>query len=133
MRKSSSLAVLFVLVFSNETSYAEHSLASAVGVFPELKKAVEKIQSTRKVVCDLDDSLQMEAFESGGSQGAWRQVALCYPDLQSLAIARDFLIRREPGSVAGLFGTPGVVGVLDVSYRLPSQERPGRVLKTTLR
>jgi hypothetical protein len=133
MRKSSFFATLFVLVFLNQTSYAEHSLAAAVSFFPELKKTVDKILSTNNVVCDLDDSLQMEAFPSGGSLGAWRQIAFCYPDLQALAIARDYLSRREPGRVAGLYGTPGVVGVLDVSYRLPSQQRVGRVLKAALR
>ena len=94
---------------------ADHSLASAMSDSETIAQAVAQIQSSHDVVCDTENSNQTYYYpsEQGEAGSAWKQIALCYRDENSLMEAREYFVN---GGSLGFYGTPGIVGVLVVSY-----------------
>lgn len=111
---SLALATGIWLTMSN-AARADHSLANAMSDSETIAQAVAQIQSAHNVVCDVDNSNQTYyyPFERGQAGTAWKQIALCFEDKNSLVQAREYFIN---GDSLGFYGASGIVGVLVVSY-----------------
>jgi hypothetical protein len=94
---------------------ADHSLADVMSDSATIAEAVNQIQDFNNVVCDTENSSQSYYYpsEAGETGTAWKQIALCFQDENALMQARDYFIN---GGSLGFYGTPGLVGVLIVSY-----------------
>ncbi len=94
---------------------ADHSLANAMSDSETIAQAVAQIQSAHDVVCDTENSNQSYYYpsERGQAGTAWKQIALCFQDQNSLMQAREYFIN---GGSLGFYGASGIVGVLIVSY-----------------
>jgi hypothetical protein len=100
---------------SETTARADHSLANAMSDSETIAQAVAQIQSAHDVICDTDSSNQTYYYpsEQGESGTAWKQIALCFQDENSLKKAREYFIN---GDSLGFYGAPNIMGVLVVSY-----------------
>lgn len=94
---------------------ADHSLANAMSDSETIAQAVAQIQSSNNVVCDVENSSQTYYYpsEQGEAGTAWKQIALCFQDRNSLMQGREYFIN---GGELGFYGAPGIVGVLVVAY-----------------
>ncbi len=99
----------------DKVARADHSLATAMSDSETIAQAVSQIQSSHNVVCDTENSNQTYYYpsEQGQLGTAWKQIALCFQDQNSLMRAREYFVN---GGSLGFYGTPGIVGVLVVSY-----------------
>ncbi|WP_319422650.1 hypothetical protein [Pleurocapsa sp. FMAR1] len=121
MNKRLTTAISFISMtigiwLTSETiARADHSLANAMSDSETISQAVAQIQSTHDVICDTDNSNQIYHYpsEKGEAGSAWKQIALCYQDENSLKEAREYFIN---GGSLGFYGAPGIMGVLIVSY-----------------
>lgn len=99
----------------DNAALADHSLADAMSENTTIAQAVSQIESFHNIVCDTTQSNQMyyDRSEEGELGNAWKQIALCFKDRNSMMQARQYFV--EGGSL-GFYGAPGIVGVLVVSY-----------------
>ena len=100
---------------SETIARADHSLANAMSDSETISQVVTQIQSAHDVICDTDNSNQIYYYpsEQGEAGSAWKQIALCYQDENSLKEAREYFIN---GGSLGFYGAPNIMGVLVVSY-----------------
>lgn len=100
---------------SENVARADHSLAKAMSDSETIAQAVTQIQSSNDVVCDTDNSNQIYHYpsEQGELGSAWKQIALCFQNQDSLLQAREYFVN---GGSLGFYGASGIVGVLVVSY-----------------
>lgn len=105
---------------------ADHSLATAMSDSETIAQAVSQIQSSHDVICDTENSNQAYYYpsEQGQAGTAWKQIALCFQDQNSLMEARDYFVN---GGSLGFYGAPGIVGVLVVSYTWEDFQ-PGKLI-----
>ena len=121
MNKRLTTAISFIAItigiwLTSETmARADHSLKYAMSDSEIISQAVAQIQSTHDVICDTDNSNQTYYYpsEQGEAGSAWKQIALCFQDENSLTKAREYFIN---GGSLGFYGAPGITGVLVVSY-----------------
>lgn len=94
---------------------ADHSLATAMSDSQAIATAVMQIQSTHNIICDTENSNQTYHYptEQGQLGTAWKQIALCFQDRNSMLQAREYFLN---GGSLGFYGASGIVGVLIVSY-----------------
>jgi hypothetical protein len=76
----------------------------------QIKKAVLTAVKTKKVICDLERTIQMNPTTKGAT---WRQVALCYKNPEMMKSANNTLAGGN--SLGGVYGLP-VAAILDVEY-----------------
>jgi hypothetical protein len=105
---------------------ADHSLANAMSDSTTIAQAVSQIQSSHNVVCDTENSNQTYYYssEQGEAGTAWKQIALCFSDENSMLEARDYFVN---GGSLGFYGAPGIVGVLVVAYTWENYQ-PGKLI-----
>ncbi len=121
MNKRLTTAISFIgmtiaIWLTSETmARADHSLKNAMSDSETIAQAVAQIQSANDVICDTDNSNQSYHYpsEQGKSGTAWKQIALCFKDKDSLVKTREHFVN---GDSLGFYGASGIVGVLVVSY-----------------
>jgi hypothetical protein len=94
---------------------ADHSLANAMSDSETIAQAVTQTQLSHDVVCDTENSNQTYYYpsERGEAGSAWKQIALCFQDENTMMQAREYFLN---GGSLGFYGAPNIVGVLVVSY-----------------
>lgn len=103
------------LLGMENAALADHSLAYAMSDSKKIAQAVARIQSSHRVVCDTENSNQTYYYpsERGKEGSAWKQIALCFQDKNSMMRAREYFAK---GGSLGFYGAPSIAGVLVVSY-----------------
>lgn len=110
-----SIMTTGIWLTSEKAARADHSLKNAMSDSITIAEAVAQIQSTHGVVCDTENSNQTYYYpsEQGEAGTAWKQIALCFQDQNSLVTAREYF---KNGGSLGFYGAPSIMGVLVVSY-----------------
>jgi hypothetical protein len=105
---------------------ADHSLANVISSSGTISQAVAQIQSTHNVVCDAENSNQTYYYpsEQGELGSAWKQIALCFRNKNTMMKARKYF---QSGDSLGFYGAPDIVGVLVVAYTWENYE-PKRLI-----
>jgi hypothetical protein len=118
-RLKTAIAVISITIGTwltlENVARADHSLALAMSDSETIAQAVVEIESSHNVVCDRENSNQTYYYpsERGEEGSAWKQIALCFGDEDSMMKAREYFIN---GGSGGFYSAPGIVGVLVVSY-----------------
>ena len=92
---------------------ADHSLADAMKEDPLIKNAVLRIKHKYDVICDLENSNQVEISSGEDARSAWKQIALCFKDKLAMDSARRAFVH---GDQLGFYGIRGIEGVMIASY-----------------
>ena len=117
-----------VITLSTISAFADHSLLYAMNSNSLVGGTIQDAISAKKVVCDLDHSMQM-SVPSKGENEAWRQVALCFATQKDMEAATEVL--KKGNEFGGLYGIPATA-VLDVTYSFENAMAK-KILKLSLK
>ena len=123
-----SLLLAISVTLSATAAFADHSLSLAMNDSPALRNAVEALTTKKKVVCDLDHSLQMAGTSKAGEL-AMRQVAFCFASVKAMQENLETLTHGN--ELGGIYGLP-VTAILDVTYTFENYSA-GDVVSATLK
>lgn len=117
------------LLFMSFTTFADHSLKSAMDDSAKVKSAVNEAMKRAKVVCDVEFSMQMSTKGSEANK-AWRQVAFCYKKKEMMISDREML--KKGNSLGGIYGVTADA-ILDVTYSFNKEMKADSVLEFSLK